>query len=128
VVLAAGEGTVIAARGDVEDNSLGPDGVEFAPLPADPVGAIFGNHVVLDHGNSEFSVLGHLQFRSVDVEVGEQVEAKQPIGRLGLSGNTDFPHIHYQLQDGPDARTAEGLPFRFEGLAALEAGTTLDVE
>jgi murein DD-endopeptidase MepM/ murein hydrolase activator NlpD len=111
----------------VPDNSLGSDGVEFAPLPADRAGAIFGNHVVLDHGNGEFSVVGHLQFASVDLEAGDWVEAMQPIGRLGLSGNTDFPHIHYQLQDGPDARTAEGLPFRFEGQGSLEAETTVDV-
>jgi hypothetical protein len=127
VVHAPGAGAVVAARGDVPDNSLGCDGVEFAPLPADPAGAIFGNHVVLDHGNREFSVVGHLQFGSVEVEAGHPVEAMQPIGRLGLSGNTDFPHIHYQLQDGPDARTAEGLPFRLEGLGPLEAGTTVDV-
>jgi hypothetical protein len=46
---------------------------------------------------------------------------------MGLSGNTDYVHIHYQLQDGPDARTADGLPFRFAGLGPLEPGTSVEV-
>ena len=87
---------------------------------------IFGNHVVIDHGNGEHSVLGHLEHGSVEVEEGDEVEAKQHIARLGLSGNTDYPHIHYQLQDGSDARVAEGLPFRFEGHGPLVAGTIVE--
>ncbi len=126
-VLAPGAGSVVAAVTDVSDNTFGPDGVEFAAPPPDPAAAIFGNHVVIDHGNAEFSVIGHLQHGSVELGVGDEVEAKQPIARLGLSGNTDFPHIHYQLQDGADARTAEGLPFRFEGLGPLEPGTVVEV-
>lgn len=126
VVRAPGAGTVVARRGDVPDNMLGPDGVEFAQLPPDPAAMIFGNHVVVDHGNDEFSVLGHLQHDSVEVEPGDGLEARQPIARLGLSGNTDYPHIHYQLQDGPDARIAEGLPFTFERHGPLVAGTIVD--
>ena len=71
-------------------------------------------------------MIGHLQHGSVEVEPGDDVQARQPIARLGLSGNTDYPHIHYQLQDGPDARTAEGLPFRFEGHGPLVAGTIVE--
>jgi hypothetical protein len=127
-VRAPGAGVVVAAVADVPDNTRLPEGgVEFAGQPADPAATIFGNHVVIDHGDGEFSVLGHLEHRSLQVRAGDRVDAKQPLARLGLSGNTDFPHVHYQLQDGPDARTAEGLPFRFGELGPLEPGTILVV-
>jgi hypothetical protein len=127
-VRAPGAGTVVAAVGGVPDNTPLPGGgVEFPDFPPDAAAMIFGNHVVLDHGHGEFSILAHLQHDSVDVGVGDAVSAKQPIGRLGLSGNTDFPHVHYQLQDGPDALTAEGLPARFEGLGPLDSGAVVDV-
>ena len=124
---APGSGTVVAVAGDVPDNTPLPDGgVEFPGLSLEPSSMIFGNHVVIDHGNGEFSVLAHLQRASVVVERGDSVQAKQPIGRLGLSGNTDFPHIHYQLQDGPDALTAEGVPFTFVGFGALQPGSVVE--
>jgi len=126
-VRAPGAGTVVAALADVPDNTLGPGGVEFAEPPPDPAAAIFGNHIVIDHGRGEFSLIGHLQHGSLEVEPGEAVEARQALARMGLSGNTDYVHIHYQLQDGPDARTAEGLPFRFAGLGPLEPGTSVEV-
>jgi Peptidase family M23 len=125
-VRAPGAGTVIAAERDVPDNTPGPDGVEMPPTPSDPMAAIFGNYVMVDHGNDEVSILGHLQHASVEVEVGDRVEAKQPLARLGLSGNTDFLHVHYQLQDGSNVLVAEGLPARFEGLGPLVPGTIVE--
>jgi Peptidase family M23 len=127
VVRAPGAGTVVTAAGHVPDNELASDGVQSLPQLDDPAAAIFGNHVVLDHGTGEFSVLAHLQHRSVEVRAGDSVDARQPIARLGLSGNTDFVHLHYQVQNGPDALVAEGLPFTFANVRGpLEAGTIVE--
>ena len=122
-----GAGRVLAAVRDVRDNSFSPEGVEFPAPPDEPAAAIFGNHLVLDHQNGEYSVLGHLQHGSLEVEPGDAVEAGRPIARLGLSGNTDFVHLHYQLQSGPDARFSEGLPAAFEGVGPLEPGTIVQI-
>lgn len=121
-VRAPASGTVVSAVASVADNELAHGGVEFAALPDDPAAAIFGNHVIIDHGNDEHSVLGHLQYESVAVALGDRVAARQPIARVGLSGNTDFVHLHYQLQAGPDPRLAEGLPTRFADIGPLEPG------
>jgi murein DD-endopeptidase MepM/ murein hydrolase activator NlpD len=125
-VRAPASGTVVAAVGSVAHNELAHGGVEFAALPDDPAAAIFGNHVIIDHGGDEHSVLGHLQHESVEVAPGDRVEGRQVIARVGLSGNTDFVHLHYQLQGGPDPRLAEGLPTRFAELGPLEAGTIVE--
>ena len=60
-----------------------------------------GNCVIIDHGNSEYSVVAHMQQGSVTVKVGERVAAGQVIGKLGNSGDSFGPHLHYQLQSGP---------------------------
>ena len=69
-VLAPGAGRIVAAAGDVPENVPGAMDV-VRPL---------GNHVVIDHGNGEFSFLAHLQPGSLRVAVGDQVTAGQTIG------------------------------------------------
>ena len=44
---------------------------------------------------------------------GEHVRAGQPVARVGDTGNSTAPHLHYHLMDGPDLWTARGLPSCF---------------
>lgn len=74
---------------------------------------LLGNHVVIDHGNGEFSLLAHLRRGSVVVRQGEKVSAGQAVGECGNSGNSSEPHLHYQLQNGPAFGTAAVLPAQF---------------
>ena len=75
-----------------------------------------GNGVVIDHGNGEFSLLAHMQPKSLKVKKGDRVKAGQALGKCGNSGNTSEPHLHYHLQNGPEMPEAEGLPAFFNGL------------
>jgi hypothetical protein len=86
-----------------------------APGGADPSQPI-GNGVIIDHGNREFSLLAHLQPRSLVVAMGDTVQSGQLIGRCGNSGNTSEPHLHYHLQNGPDFQDSDGLPAVFVDL------------
>ena len=103
------------ARNDVADNPRPGDADinSFAALH-DPVMAFMGNCVIIDHGNSEYSVMAHMQHGSVTVKVGERVDAGQVIGKLGNSGDSFGPHLHYQLQSGPQHFQGQSLPFRFQ--------------
>jgi hypothetical protein len=105
-VLAPAAGTIVWSC-----DSL-PDQVPGQMDPKNPV----GNGVVIDHGNGEFSVLAHLQPKSLRVKVGEKIKASAVVGLCGNSGNTSEPHVHYHLQDGPDMKTAEGLPAPFANI------------
>jgi murein DD-endopeptidase MepM/ murein hydrolase activator NlpD len=106
-VLAPGPGTVIAAEGDQpDDHNFDENALKSEPL------VMYGNRVLIDHGNGEISVLAHLQQKSVTVKVGDKVTAGQRIGAIGSSGSSLFPHLHYQLQNGPTGH-AEGLPSYF---------------
>jgi murein DD-endopeptidase MepM/ murein hydrolase activator NlpD len=89
----------------------------YRPLH-DPVMAYAGNCVIIDHGNSEYSVLMHLQSGSVTVKPGDDVVTGRVIGRLGNSGDAFGPHLHYQLQSGPRLFQDQSLPFRFQNIDA----------
>lgn len=78
--------------------------------------AIAGNHVTIEHADGEYSVLAHLQEGSTTVAEGDSVAAGDVIGKCGNSGHSTEPHLHYQLQDGPNFWTAAGLVPRFAGV------------
>jgi murein DD-endopeptidase MepM/ murein hydrolase activator NlpD len=117
-LLAPAAGTVVYTRNDVPDNSQQdkePGNDWYAKLH-DPVLAYAGNCVIIDHGNSEYSVMMHMQQGSVRVKEGDHVTAGQVIGKLGNSGDATGPHLHYQLQSGPRLFHDQSLPFKFQGV------------
>jgi murein DD-endopeptidase MepM/ murein hydrolase activator NlpD len=60
--------------------------------------------------------MAHMQQGSVTVKAGERVAAGQVIGRLENSGDSFGPHLHYQLQSGPQLFHGQSLPFRFQNI------------
>lgn len=117
-ILAPAAGTVVYARDDVPGNPRPgepPDADWYKPLH-DPVMAYAGNCVIIDHGNSEFSVMMHMQTGSVSVKVGDRVAAGQAVGKLGNSGDAFGPHLHYQLQSGPRLFQDQTLPVKFQNV------------
>ncbi|CAM5430537.1 MULTISPECIES: M23 family metallopeptidase [Streptomyces] len=88
---------------------------------------IIGNHVVLDLGDSTYAVYAHLQRGSLRVRPGDRVRAGQRLGRVGNSGNTTEPHLHFHLMDGPDPDSARGVPFTWRGVGVPANGETFTV-
>jgi hypothetical protein len=119
-ILAPAAGTVVYARNDVPTNPHPGEepGDNWYRTLHDPVMAYAGNCVVVDHGNSEFSVMMHMQPGSVTVKVGDRVATGQVIGKLGNSGDATGPHVHYQLQSGPLPWQYQSLPFKFQNIEA----------
>ena len=69
-----------------------------------------GNHVILDLGNSVFALYAHLQPESVTVKPGDRVRRGQVLGKLGNTGNTSAPHLHFHMMNGPTIGS-DGLPY-----------------
>ena len=74
---------------------------------------IAGNYVVLDHGNGVFSLYAHLQPGSIRVKAGERVLVGTTLAKLGSSGNSTEPHLHFQVCDAPDPLACAGIPVEF---------------
>ena len=74
----------------------------------------FGNYVMLDLGDGRFAAYAHLQPGSLKVKIGEHVKTGQVLALLGNSGNSDAPHLHFQLVDANSPLASEGIPFEFE--------------
>lgn len=92
-VRAPAAGVVRALRDGMPDR--------LARTPADRAalaGRDCGNGVVIDHGDGWESQLCHMARGSLLVRKGQRVEAGAPLGRVGLSGNTQFRHVHLSLR------------------------------
>jgi hypothetical protein len=88
------------------------------PPPGMPLSELNGNYLVIKIGHRRFAFYAHMQPHSVRVHVGEHVTPGQVIGLLGNTGNTDAPHLHFQIMNGPDSWTADGLPFEFRSFGS----------
>ena len=102
--------------GEADDAYLTRVGEAQAALISKGFDAVLGNHVVIDHGNGEFSVYAHLKPGSIKVRVGEAVLAGKVFAAVGSSGNSTQPHLHFQLSDCADVKACRSIPVNFEGI------------
>lgn len=91
-VLAAAPGEVMGVRDGVADISIRAPG---APSVANRE---CGNGVVLDHGGGWQTQYCHMAKGSLRVKVGQPVTTGQPLGKVGLSGDTEFAHLHFAVR------------------------------
>jgi murein DD-endopeptidase MepM/ murein hydrolase activator NlpD len=126
-VLAPAGGKVIRAVGGIPDNAKGK-APPFAreQFIADP-SLMWGNHVEIDHGNGEISLLAHLRQGSVTLKPGDTVAPGQQVGQMGFSGDAFLVHLHYDLKDAPGF-DADALPSPFSGFERLIGKRWLKVE
>ncbi|HEX2561349.1 M23 family metallopeptidase, partial [Phenylobacterium sp.] len=57
-----------------------------------------GNGLVIDHGGGWETQYCHMAQGSLRVQPGQKVAAGEPIGRIGLSGMTEYPHLHITVR------------------------------
>jgi len=90
-VTAPGEGVVEEVVDDVNDNPVGEVNLKQN----------WGNTIVIRHKDGLYSKLSHLKKESVTVKPGDRVKEGQVIARVGNSGRSPYPHLHFQLQTTP---------------------------
>jgi hypothetical protein len=107
-LLAVADGTVVRVVDGKPD--IAPGAPPILATPED----FAGNHVTVRIRPGVFAEYGHLLQGSVQIRVGQHVRAGQQLGRLGNSGNTTAPHLHFGLIDRADAVVANALPFEID--------------
>jgi murein DD-endopeptidase MepM/ murein hydrolase activator NlpD len=84
-VLAAADGIVTFVEDDSDIGGSNP---------------LYWNHtnfIVIMHSNGEYSRYDHLSYNSSKVKVGQYVRAGELIAKVGMTGFTYVPHLHFQV-------------------------------
>ena len=91
--LAAPEGTEVFAVADGTVTAAGFD-------------SVFGNYVIINHTNNYSSLYGHLQ--KIDAVLRSEVKSGTLIGKVGSTGQSTGPHLHFELRLGGRALDPAG--------------------
>ncbi|MGI9115184.1 MAG: M23 family metallopeptidase [Chthoniobacterales bacterium] len=109
-VHAVADGTVVSRLDTLDDQPPGK-----LPEPSSiTIETVDGNHVVIDIGGGCFAFYAHLQKDSVKVHVGDTVKKGAVLGKLGNSGNTSAPHLHFHIMNAASVLASDGLPYVFD--------------
>jgi murein DD-endopeptidase MepM/ murein hydrolase activator NlpD len=104
-IYAVGNGTVVDASDTL------PDIETIYSASGATIATAAGNYVILDIGNKKYACYAHMVNGSVRVKTGDTVREGQVLGLMGNSGNSDIPHLHFQVvADIPLFLGAEGYP------------------
>lgn len=91
-VLAAADGRVLRVRDEIADISVRETNREST------TGLECGNGVVISHSDGWETQYCHMARHSLQVRPGQLVKTGQPLGRIGLSGLTEYPHLHFTVR------------------------------
>jgi hypothetical protein len=123
-VLAVADGTVVSSRNDRPEQVPGalPQGMTIDQAD--------GNFVVLDIGGGNYVLYAHMQPGSVMAKAGAKVKRGDVLGKVGNTGNTQAPHLHLHVMDGPSPLQSNGIPYVFEAfkLTAIDKAGTADFD
>jgi hypothetical protein len=123
-VLAVADGTVVSSRNDLPEQVPGalPKGITIDQAD--------GNFVVLDIGGGNYVLYAHMQPGSVTVKAEAKVRRGDVLGKVGNTGNTQAPHLHLHVMDGPSPLQSNGIPYVFDSfkLTAIDKAGTADFD
>ncbi len=97
-IIAVRSGTIITAKGDLDASTEGVRDYSY------------GNYVVIDHGDNIYSLYAHLAPDSVTVEVGQQVNQGEVIGKMGQTGYSTGVHLHFEVREGSNSSSSTVNP------------------
>jgi hypothetical protein len=112
-VISVSDGRVVEIEQNLDDQVPGslPDPKTITLANVD------GNYIVLDLGNGVFAFYAHLKRNSISVSSGEHVKRGQVLAKLGNTGNTSAPHLHFHLIDGTSTLGSNGIPYVIDAFA-----------
>jgi len=101
---------ICAARGGnvlkvVEHNNIGGANIKYIN---------HGNYVVIDHGDGTYGGYWHLQQNGALVEIGDNIQVGQPIGKSGSTGFSSMAHLHFMVYSYDENGRQYTLPTLFK--------------
>lgn len=116
-IYAIADGVVVKVYEEMKENTIGISDEDEKRLESIhgywPI--ITGNVITIQHDGGEFSQYDHLEYHSANLKVGDKVKQGQVIGRVGHTGLSGCPHLHFELTTGFHGE-ARSLPCFFTNL------------
>lgn len=109
-VVAVADAAVVLAKDGFPDN-IPRTAAGFETAVPMTMETVAGNAVVLDLGDGQFAYYAHLKPGSLRVRTGDRVRRGQPLAKVGNSGDSRWPHLHFQVTNGPGILASEGIPY-----------------
>lgn len=107
-VIAVADATVVHVQDGLHEGTPGSFPAAVTATTAD------GNSVVLDLGGGRHALYAHLKPGSIQVREGDRVTRGQLLGLVGNTGNSDAPHLHFHVMDGPSPLASNGVPYAID--------------
>lgn len=114
---------IIAAEAGTVVKAVDGYGNTWGKLPK-----TYGNYVIIDHGDNEYTVYGHLEKNSVCVKRGQKVAKGDPVGRMGKSGYSRGQHLHFEFRKGANlhSNAVNPMPYlRIEDRSLIVSPNTM---
>jgi len=83
---------------------------------------LIGNYVIMECSENVYAFFAHFQKGSVSVKDGEEIKKGQILGKVGHSGNSTAPHLHFHIMDNADLLKGKGIPCVFEQYEVFKDG------
>ena len=107
-----GVATVIAAQSGTVVSSA--EGITGSCVVGDTgCGGRFGNYIVIQHSDGNYTLYAHMATNSVKVKKGDVVKQGQVIGLVGSTGNSTGGHLHFEVRVGNNAGTSSADPLEY---------------
>lgn len=58
----------------------------------------YGNYVMIKHNDGSITLYGHMYENSITVRKGQNVVRGQVLGKMGTSGRSTGPHLHFEVR------------------------------
>lgn len=84
--------------------------------------SVAGNYIIMKCADNVYAAFAHLQRGSITVSANQRVKKGEVLGKIGHSGNSTAPHLHFQLMDSSEVLTAKGIPCAFERYEVYQNG------
>lgn len=104
---------VIASKDGVVYKSSKSDGIICDDGGDTSCGGGFGNYVIIQHIDGNYTLYAHLAKNSITVEMGESVTRGQVIGKVGNSGSSTGAHLHFEVRVGGSDSSSTQDPLNF---------------
>lgn len=98
-------------------------GVVVYPTLSDPTNCVdggsyscgggYGNYVIIQHTDGNYTLYGHLASNSITVKAGDSVAQGQVIAKMGTSGNSTGTHLHFEVRVAENTQAAKVDPLTF---------------